>query len=207
MCFAGDEKMKDTRDPSGSRDVEGSSKAAGRGYEMKPGARIACKVALATVVLALLVTSTAFAAQAFQPRIPPCIRCPFTWIGYRGRCYHFSEAEGNWTSSRDNCSALGASLAVFEDPEDTSFMMRYKGMSEHWVGLSRKDEEQPWQWADNSRLPPPSGIRGGGNCAYLNDNGLSSSRCSTERSWVCTKSLVPGPRERTRASRNLCVDS
>nr|XP_013803660.1 PREDICTED: C-type lectin domain family 2 member E-like [Apteryx mantelli mantelli] len=119
MCFAGDEKMKDTRDPSGSRDAEGSSKAAGRGYEMKPGARIACKVALATVVLALLVTSTAFAAQAFQPRIPPCIRCPFTWIGYRGRCYHFSEAEGNWTSSRDNCSALGASLAVFEDPEDT----------------------------------------------------------------------------------------
>lgn len=55
--------------------------------------------------------------------------------------------------------------------------------------------------------PSRSGIRGGGNCAYLNDNGLSSSRCSTERSWVCTKSLVPGPRERTRASRNLCVDS
>lgn len=70
------------------------------------------KVALNAVALSI-------AAQAFQPRIPPCIRCPFTWIGYRGRCYHFSEAEGNWTSSRDNCSALGASLAVFEDPEDT----------------------------------------------------------------------------------------
>lgn len=58
------------------------------------------------------------AARAFQPRPRPCFRCPFDWIGYRGRCYYFSEAEGNWTSGRDNCSALGASLAVLDSVED-----------------------------------------------------------------------------------------
>ncbi|KAK0685794.1 CLC2E protein, partial [Pygoscelis papua] len=125
--------------------------------------------------------------QAFQPRPQPCFRCPFDWIGYRGKCYHFSEAEGDWTSSQDNCSALGASLAVLNSVEDLSFVMRYKGISEHWVGLSREDEEQPWKWVNHSRLSHPFWIRGDGLCAYLNDNGISSSRCSTERSWVCNK--------------------
>uniref|UniRef100_A0A8C4JY70 C-type lectin domain family 2 member B-like n=2 Tax=Dromaius novaehollandiae TaxID=8790 RepID=A0A8C4JY70_DRONO len=157
-------------------------------------------------VTVLNAVALSIAVQAFQPRIPPCHRCPFNWIGYRGKCYYFSEAEGNWTSSRDSCSLLGASLAVFNSTEDLSFMMRYKGISEHWIGLSRQDEQQPWQWADGSSLAPPFGVRGGGHCAYLNDNGLSSSWCSTERNWVCTKPELPGPRP-SRASRNLCVDS
>lgn len=208
--------------------------------------------------------------QAFQPRAQPCFQCPFDWIRYRGKCYYFSEAEGNWTSSQDNCSALGASLAMLDSMEDLvrkhddllsmggktqkqciwnllvslialtgsflniwdeklgkrpwgyvnmgvfklptkgncckkcrnkplflgdtswkeiemvkpqrspkqheklvnlwffffawkkgktfpfplfqSFVMRYKGISEHWIGLLREDEEQPWQWVNRSPL-------------------------------------------------------
>uniref|UniRef100_A0A8C8AF00 Uncharacterized protein n=1 Tax=Otus sunia TaxID=257818 RepID=A0A8C8AF00_9STRI len=56
--------------------------------------------------------------RAFQPRPQPCFRCPSDWISYRRKCYYFSEAEGNWTSSRDNCSALGASLALLDSVED-----------------------------------------------------------------------------------------
>ncbi|KFM13520.1 C-type lectin domain family 2 member E, partial [Aptenodytes forsteri] len=178
--------MKETRDYSGFLGAE-RSKRAGYSLETKPEARVACQVTMAVLFIALLVTAVTFAAQAFQPRPQPCFRCPFDWIGYRGKCYHFSEAEGNWTSSQDNCSALGASLAVLDSVEDLSFVMRYKGISEHWVGLSREDEEQPWKWVNRSRLSHPFWIRGDGLCAYLNDNGLSSSRCSTERSWVCNK--------------------
>ncbi|NWS78330.1 CLC2E protein, partial [Crotophaga sulcirostris] len=126
-------------------------------------------------------------AQAFQPRPQPCLRCPFDWIGYRGKCYWFSEAEGNWTSSQDNCSALGASLAVLDSVEDLSFVMRYNGASEHWIGLSREDEEQPWKWVNHSHLAPMFQIRGGGLCAHLGAEGLGSSRCGAVRSWVCTK--------------------
>ncbi|KFW72128.1 C-type lectin domain family 2 member E, partial [Pygoscelis adeliae] len=178
--------MKATRDYSGFLGVE-RRKRAGYSLETKPEARVACQVTMAVLFIALLVTAVTFAVQAFQPRPQPCFRCPFDWIGYRGKCYHFSEAEGNWTSSQDNCSALGASLAVLDSVEDLSFVMRYKGISEHWVGLSREDEEQPWKWVNHSRLSHPFWIRGDGLCAYLNDNGLSSSRCSTERSWVCNK--------------------
>lgn len=57
-------------------------------------------------------------AQAFHPWSPPCFRCPFDWIGYRGKCYYFSEIEGNWTSGQNNCSVLGASLAMLDGVEE-----------------------------------------------------------------------------------------
>lgn len=70
------------------------------------------KVLLVNVVLFLMTV------QAFQPHAQPCFQCPFDWIRYRGKCYYFSEVEGNWTSSQDNCSALGASLAMLDSTED-----------------------------------------------------------------------------------------
>uniref|UniRef100_A0A8C0IH56 C-type lectin domain-containing protein n=1 Tax=Bubo bubo TaxID=30461 RepID=A0A8C0IH56_BUBBB len=144
-------------------------------------------------------------AQAFQPRPQPCSRCPFDWIGYRGKCYYFLEAEGNWTSSRDNCSAL-----AFFSPLFQSFVTRYKGSLEHWIGLSREDEEQPWEWVNGSRLSPLFQIRGGGGlCALVKDDGLSSSRCGAEKSWVCNKPELQSPRKGngTRRAQNLCVSS
>lgn len=69
-------------------------------------------------VLLLNAVALSMTVQAFQPRPEPCSQCPFGWIGYRRKCYYFSEAEGNWTSSQDNCSALGASLAMLDGVED-----------------------------------------------------------------------------------------
>ncbi|KAM6038844.1 C-type lectin domain family 2 member D-like isoform 2-T2 [Theristicus caerulescens] len=201
-------EMKERRDYSAFLGAE-RSKRAGYSLEMTPEARVACQVTMAVLFIALLVTAITFAVQAFQPRPQPCFRCPFDWIGYRGKCYYFSEAEGNWTSSQDNCSALGASLATLDSMEDLSFVMRYKGISEHWIGLSRGAEAQPWKWVNNSHLSHLFRIRGGGLCAYLNDNGLSSSRCSTERSWVCNKLELQSPSEsnRSRRAQNPCISS
>uniref|UniRef100_A0A8B9T3I3 Uncharacterized protein n=1 Tax=Anas platyrhynchos TaxID=8839 RepID=A0A8B9T3I3_ANAPL len=109
--------MKEMREYPGFLGTERSQRG-GSSLEMKPGARVACRVTMAVAFLVLLVTAIAFAVNAFQPRPQPCARCPFDWIGYRGKCYYFSEAERNWTSSQDNCSALGASLAMFDSVED-----------------------------------------------------------------------------------------
>ncbi|XP_023799380.1 C-type lectin domain family 2 member E-like isoform X3 [Cyanistes caeruleus] len=185
------------------------SKRAGHSVEMKPEARVTCQVVLAMLFTALFITAIAFAVQALQPHAQPCSPCPFDWIRYRGKCYYFSEAERNWTSSRDNCSALGASLAMLDSMEDLSFVMRYKGISEHWIGLLREDEEQPWQWVNRSPLSQLFWIRGGGLCAFLDDNGLSSSHCSIERSWICNKHelKISSNGNRTRRPPNLCVSS
>lgn len=41
---------------------------------------------------------------------------------------------------------------TFPSPLFQSFVMRYKGISEHWIGLLREDGEQPWQWVNRSPL-------------------------------------------------------
>ncbi|XP_065419247.1 C-type lectin domain family 2 member D-like isoform X2 [Chrysemys picta bellii] len=121
------------------------------------------------------------------PLAAPC--CSDGWVGYGGKCYYFSEAEGNWTYSRSNCSSLGASLAGIDSEPEMAFMLRYKGNPEHWIGLRREQElGQPWKWANGSEFNYWFPIRGGGDCAYLNDEkGVSSSRCIMTRYWICSK--------------------
>ncbi|CAM4561030.1 unnamed protein product [Lepidochelys kempii] len=109
------------------------------------------------------------------------------WIGYRGKCYYFSEAERSWTYSLTYCSVLSASLAEINSEQEMAFLLRYKGKFDHWIGL-RRDPGQLWKWADGSKFNNLFVIRGGGECAYLNDeNGVSSLRCTSERHWICTK--------------------
>ncbi|KAH1183001.1 hypothetical protein KIL84_004493, partial [Mauremys mutica] len=63
------------------------------------------------------VTSSPSPAASY-PVSCPGPSCPGSWIGYRGKCYYFSEMEGNWTYSQSQCSALSASLAVIDSEQD-----------------------------------------------------------------------------------------
>ncbi|CAM4335334.1 unnamed protein product [Lepidochelys kempii] len=68
-----------------------------------------------------------------------------------------------------------------------AFLLRYKGRFDHWIGL-RRDPGQLWKWANGTKFNNLFPIRGGGDCAYLNNvNGVSSWRCTSERPWICTK--------------------
>ncbi|XP_075769897.1 C-type lectin domain family 2 member D3-like isoform X2 [Pelodiscus sinensis] len=134
---------------------------------------------IAVIVLAVMLSEHSPAEWG------PC--CPEDWVWYQGKCYYFSESEGNWTYSRSRCSALGASLAGIDTRQEMRFMLRYKGELHHWIGLWR-DPEQCWKWTNGTEFNRLFGIRGDGNCAYLNDeNGVSSSRCSGELPWICSK--------------------
>ncbi|XP_039373105.1 C-type lectin domain family 2 member H-like [Mauremys reevesii] len=112
--------------------------------------------------------------------------CVDGWIGYRGKCYYFSEAEGNWTYSQSHCSALGASLAVIGTRQDLDFVLRYKGTTDPWIGL-RRGSDHHWKWADGTKFSNLTEVRGDANCAFLTETTVSSSRCYTVRSWICNK--------------------
>ncbi|XP_037770336.1 C-type lectin domain family 2 member D-like isoform X2 [Chelonia mydas] len=113
--------------------------------------------------------------------------CPDGWIGYRGKCYYFSEAERNWTYSLTNCSVLSASLAEINSEQEMAFLLRYKGRFDHWIGL-RRDPGQLWKWANGTKFNNLFPIGGAGDCVYLNDlSAVSSLRCTSERPWICTK--------------------
>ncbi|KAM9119380.1 C-type lectin domain family 2 member D-like [Pangshura tecta] len=148
-------------------------------------------VALAVVFLGLIIAVIVLAvvlsersSAALGPWRPAC---PDGWVGYRGKCYYFSEAKGNWAYSQKHCSSLGASLAGIDSEQELDFMLRYKGKFDHWIGL-RRDPGQPWKWANGTEFNNLFVITADGDCAYLNDeNRVSSLRCSSERHWICTK--------------------
>nr|XP_023968432.1 C-type lectin domain family 2 member D-like isoform X1 [Chrysemys picta bellii] len=128
-----------------------------------------------------------FSSPAKKPEpCPAGAACPDSWINYLGKCYYFSQAEGNWTNSQDNCSALGASLAVIGTQQEMDFLMRHKGPSDHWIGL-QKEQDQPWMWTNGTEFNNWFPIAGGGPCAFLNRGDVSSSGCSRDAHWICSK--------------------
>ncbi|KAK7799784.1 hypothetical protein U0070_002908, partial [Myodes glareolus] len=119
----------------------------------------------------------------------PCYAtCPKEWIGFGSKCFYFSEDMRNWTFSQTSCVALKAHLAKFESPEKLNFMKRYKGPSDHWIGLRRKSSHHPWRWTDNTEYNSSVLTRGEGECAYLSDRGISSARNYAPKKWICSKS-------------------
>ncbi|KAM7145766.1 C-type lectin domain family 2 member B-like isoform 2-T4 [Macrochelys suwanniensis] len=171
----------------GDSDREQSGGGCGNGRSCRLRKRAACTVAGSVVLVILMIAVVALAVQVLKAQPQFIAWCPDGWIGYQGKCYYFSEAEGNWNNSQTHCSVLGASLAVIDSKQDLAFIMRYKGISEHWIGLWREQERQPWKWVNGSDFNSLFPIRGGGNCGYLDDKSISSSRCITERNWVCSK--------------------
>ncbi|KAH1182644.1 hypothetical protein KIL84_004136, partial [Mauremys mutica] len=134
--------------------------------------------------------SSSVTAEITGGKSTPClaaVACPEGWVGYGGKCYYFSELEGNWSSSQSHCSSLGASLAGIDTLQENAFMLRYKGPPDHWIGLQR-EQDQPWKWPNGTEFNNLFEVRGGGDCAYLNEKAaVSSSRCYTRRNWICSK--------------------
>ncbi|XP_037770997.1 C-type lectin domain family 2 member D isoform X2 [Chelonia mydas] len=151
-------------------------------------ALIVVSSALIAVIIALAVLASKLSSADLCPPAGPS--CPDGWMGYRGKCYYFSETEGSWTDSQSRCSAPGASLAGIDSEQEMAFLLRHKDFRDHWIGL-RREQGQPWKWANGTEFKDLFQIRGGGDCAYLNDEkGVSSSRCYMERRWICSKPEV-----------------
>ncbi|XP_039374411.1 C-type lectin domain family 2 member D-like [Mauremys reevesii] len=142
------------------------------------------------LILVLLIALIAVSAKKLEPSpagaASPVAACPDSWIGHLGKCYYFSQAEGNWTYSQSHCSALGASLAAIDTQQEMDFLMRHKGPCDHWIGLQR-EPGQPWRWTSGSEFNNWFTIAGGGPCAFANHDGISSSGCSIEGRWICSK--------------------
>lgn len=140
---------------------------------------------LTVTVLAL---SVALAVKKLEAVImsPVYSACPKNWIGFGSECFYFSEEQRNWTHSQAFCMALGAELARFKNLEELKFLMRYKGASAHWIGLSKESSGHPWKWTDGTEYNMMD-VHGEGTRAYLSSDRISSSRDGPPRNWICHK--------------------
>ncbi|XP_043384973.1 C-type lectin domain family 2 member E-like isoform X2 [Chelonia mydas] len=140
---------------------------------------------LLSIILIILIVLLAVSPRKSEPYAAGPA-CPDGWIGYLGKCYYFSQAEGNWTYSQNNCSALGASLAVIDTQQEMDFLMHYKGPSDHWIGL-RRELDQHWMWTNGTEFNDWFTIEGGGLCAFADNGKIASSNCSSGGHWICSK--------------------
>ncbi|XP_065420331.1 C-type lectin domain family 2 member D-like isoform X1 [Chrysemys picta bellii] len=173
------------------RSVAMSSHGSGPGSNTlrKRASRQVLVPASFTVLIIIIVTLAALlAVEKSKPPVGAAgPGCPDGWIGYRGKCYYFSETEGNWNHSQSQCSSLNASLAGIDSEQEKNFLLRYKSFLDRWVGLQR-EPGQAWMWPNGTEFDNRFPIRGGGDCAFLMDDGwFGSSRCSTGRHWICSK--------------------
>ena len=150
-----------------------------------------CYGVIMVLTVAVIALSVALSVRnkipAMEDREPCYTACPSGWIGFGSKCFYFSEDMGNWTFSQSSCVASNSHLALFHSLEELNFLKRYKGTSDHWIGLHRASTQHPWIWTDNTEYSNLVLTRGGGECGFLSDNGISSGRSYTHRKWICSK--------------------
>ncbi|XP_054663592.1 C-type lectin domain family 2 member A-like isoform X2 [Grus americana] len=145
-------------------------------------------IAVTVVIAALLLTIIALAAKKC-PSCPSCpspvLSCLGEEIGYGDKCFYFVEAEADWNRSQIFCLSLGAHLATIDSRGDLDFLLRYAANRDFWFGLQRENTG-PWKWFNGSLLNNLFEVRGNGQCAYVNVEGISSDWCSQMKYSVCS---------------------
>ncbi|XP_048782036.1 C-type lectin domain family 2 member D11-like isoform X2 [Lagopus muta] len=167
-----------------------SAGSARRRSGSKKRRRMLCMAVCAVpwiLVLVLLAVIVLQHSVSCSPRPPFSHVCPDAWLGLQGKCFYFSANESDWDSSREHCQRLGASLATVDTEEQMEFMLRYLGPANCWIGLHRAEGDERWTWADGSAFSNWFQLQGGGRCAYLNGDRISSALCHTKKLWVCSR--------------------
>ncbi|XP_066842968.1 C-type lectin domain family 2 member B-like isoform X4 [Anser cygnoides] len=143
-------------------------------------------VVLSVLVVVLLVALIVVQLQSRSSHPQFSHVCPDTWIGFQGKCYYFSENKSNWNTSLEKCKALEASLTSIDSLDELDFIVRYKGQANSWFGLHEEGDGQ-WRWTNGTAFNNGFVVRGGGPCAYLNQEKISSALCHTEKYWICSR--------------------
>ncbi|KAM6233317.1 C-type lectin domain family 2 member B-like isoform 2-T3 [Porphyrio hochstetteri] len=172
---------------SSSSQQQSAEEGAGFSLKCIKDKRVPIGVTVAVAVLLIIIIALAV------KRCPPCPSCPppitpsclKQWVGYGEKCFYFAETPADWNRSQILCLSSGAHLATVDSPEELNFLLRYGGASHFWIGLQREGTG-PWKWFNGSLFNNLFDIRGMGQCAYLNEDGISSDWCSQLKSSICS---------------------
>ncbi|CAJ0960264.1 unnamed protein product [Ranitomeya imitator] len=113
--------------------------------------------------------------------------CEDDWIWYKRKCYYFSTNISEWEKSQSFCAARNASLAIINWTHELDFILRFKGSSDHWIGLKRENETEPWVWTNGSNFNDLFSIVGYSSCVLVNSGRISSASCYSDKHWICNK--------------------
>nr|XP_033779814.1 C-type lectin domain family 2 member D-like isoform X2 [Geotrypetes seraphini] len=147
-------------------------------------------VTLAVLNLVLFISSLVILIKVLDSRHCPD-PCADGWIWYKKQCYFFSDETEHWDKAQEFCTSQNSSLAHIKSKQELDFVIRYKGPSDHWIGL-RREQEKPWKWTDGTQFNDTFEISQDSDCVCLNHDAGKSAGCTTSRKWICSK-IVGSP--------------
>lgn len=124
----------------------------------------------------------------------PC--CPQGWVEFQKKCYFLSPKKTFWVAAQNSCISYSAHLAVIRNQWEQAFLAGGINSTEHWIGLSVRDQESHWSWVDNSPVSYeywPAGSPSVGTqkkCAHLTgeDRGVwKAEPCDTPYKYICER--------------------
>ncbi|XP_061088107.1 C-type lectin domain family 4 member F-like isoform X2 [Conger conger] len=116
------------------------------------------------------------------------------WKRFGCKAYYLSNNTSTWEMAREQCIAMGATLAMVKTEEEMEFLANAIAQR-FWVGLNDIGTEGTWKWLDGTS--PASGMwtpgepnnEGEEDCAEVIKK-LNDVPCGEKRHWICEKSLV-----------------
>uniref|UniRef100_A0A8C5M6E1 C-type lectin domain-containing protein n=2 Tax=Leptobrachium leishanense TaxID=445787 RepID=A0A8C5M6E1_9ANUR len=118
----------------------------------------------------------------------PCKLCPLNWIGFKEKCYFFSEDRENWITSRNNCSHMKADIVSLEDAKEREFISRLVSNQKgyFWIGLTKNGSD--WTWQTGGILDKDVTIKEGTSphmCTVVIGKEMSAEFCGNPNKWIC----------------------
>ncbi|XP_067421790.1 killer cell lectin-like receptor subfamily B member 1B allele B [Emydura macquarii macquarii] len=127
-----------------------------------------------------------------------CLLCPLQWMLHKGRCYYFSEQQGTWNASVQNCLGRKSQLLVVDEAEK-QFIENRTENKYFWIGLKFQEKEKRWMWLNDSQLEEhwlSSNVANGSEiCAAFKKERFHPEKCQNSHKWICKKNatlLAPG---------------
>ncbi|TKC52154.1 hypothetical protein EI555_018132, partial [Monodon monoceros] len=126
--------------------------------------------------------------------------CPPNWITHQNSCYLFSTSLDSWDTSKRRCLQLGSNLLKIDSLKELEFISRQvSSQPDHsfWIGLSRRQTEEPWLWDDGSiLLSNLFQIRrtvtkqdSSHSCVWIHVSVIYDQLCSVPSHGICEKKL------------------
>ena len=75
--------------------------------------------------------------------------CKPGWSYFGGICYSTSQTCKNWTEAQKTCQSYSANLISVRNQEENVYIQHRLNGAKGWIGLSDRDTEGTFIWADN----------------------------------------------------------
>ncbi|XP_044874224.1 C-type lectin domain family 4 member F-like [Mauremys mutica] len=128
---------------------------------------------------------------------------PGRWRFYGGNLYYFSQGKKSWDEAEQFCVSWNSHLTSVSSQAEQEFLSSENQGEAHWIGLTDRETEGSWRWADGTEYRADASRRfwaenepnnhdpkndGGEDCVHTDPrfrNLWNDYKCTEPFRWIC----------------------